>query len=311
MAASCATSGPLLELNGHQLAMADQRYPKWATLCRHRLLGLPVLNAALITPEVNRSEIMAIIGDFADAIGEQRIMLRSDGGTETRKYYRGGNTFPLHMLEERVSALLNQGRASILLEPTNRFANHLTVMFRLERPVPASPGQFTVEALGPGYDVADLTRGGVSPQITVTAAHVDWARYRELWWSDLRLSSNRSPEAESMRKQQHLRRLATHILTDMGHMASGLPESDLVAIAEAWLRDHGYLDLWQNQDIETVVARHALEWFDDAFLIAMYHPNKSWTCLATAVSNLGMGRWVFWDVVDGARKYGTRTGRVT
>jgi hypothetical protein len=53
-----------------------------------------------------------------------------------------------------------------------------------------------------------------------------------------------------------------------------------------------------------VVARHARKWFDDAFMIARFHPNRSWTCLSTSISDLGSGRWTFWDVVDGANKYG-------
>jgi hypothetical protein len=304
-----STIRTLHELSAPELDRADPRYPKWATMCRHRFLRLPVLNAVLITPGERGVHIAAAIEAIAEATGQQRLMLRSDGGTETRRYYRGGNSFPLDELQVKVPALLSQGRAVILLEPTNRYTNRMTVLLRMDRPAVGQAGQFTIEALGPGYDVADLTRGGVSPQVTITAANVNWSCYRQPWWSDLRLSQNQSPAAEQARKRQHLQRLATYVLTDTGHLNSQLMPADPAAAAEAWLRHHGYLELWHSQDIAALISSRAREWFDDAFLIAKCHRNRSWTCLATATSNLGSGRWVFWDVVDGSRKYGTISGR--
>jgi hypothetical protein len=299
----------LHELTGAELEMADPRYPKWVTMCQLRLLGLPVLNAVLIVPGERNSCIAAAIRSLASVTGQQRLMLRSDGGIETRRYYRGGNTFLLDQLQSRVSALLNQGRAAILLEPTNRFTNQLTALLRMDRPAPGQTGQFIIEALGPGYDVADLTRGGISPQITVTAANIDWSCYHELWWSDLHFSRNQSPATEHSRKRRRLAGLAAYVLTDTGDLRPGTLLSDQAAAAEAWLRQHGHLELWQSQDIVAVIARRVQEWFDDVFLIAKCHRNPSWTCLATATSNLGSGRWIFWGIVDGDCKYGTITGR--
>jgi hypothetical protein len=296
---------PLHELNGRDLASADPRYPKWATLCRHRLLGLPTLNAVLITPEKSRSSIAAAIKILAHSVGLSRLMLRSDGGTETRQYYRGGNTFEVDELPARISMLLSRGRAAILLEPTNRFTNQLTALLRMDRPTGGQAGQFTIEVLGPGYDVADLTRGGLTAQVLVTATGIDWSVYRELWWSDLRLSQNQSPIAEQTRKHQRLVELATHILADTGDLPNRLAPSDQASSAEAWLRERGFIELWKSQDIAATVARRARRWFDDAFMIGRSHPNRAWTCLATATSDLGSGRWVFWDVVDGSHKYGS------
>jgi hypothetical protein len=309
MAASRFAVRTLHELTAPELDAADPRYPKWATMCRHRLLDLRVLNAVLVTPGQHCSDITGAIGALTEATGQQRLMLRSDGGAETRRYYRGGNTFPLEQLQARVSAILEQRRAAILLEPTNRFTNRLTALLRMDRPTPGQPGQFTIEALGPGYDVADLTRGGISPQITVTATNIDWSGYHELWWCDLRLSRNQSAAAEYARRRRRLAELATYVLADTGDLHPRLAPADPEAAAEAWLRQHGHLELWQSQDIAAVIARRAREWFDDAFLIAKCHRNRTWTCLATATSDLGSGRWIFWDVVDGARKYGNMTGR--
>jgi hypothetical protein len=297
----------LHELSPPELDQADSRYPKWATMCRHRLLHLPVLNAALITPGDQGARITAAIEAIAEATGQEQLMLRSDGGTETRQYYRGGNSFPLDELQARVPELLSQGRAAILLEPTNRYANRMTVLLRMDRLDAHQVGQFTIEALGPGYDAADLTRGGVSPQVSVTA-DIDWSRYREPWWSDLRLSQDQSPAAEQARKRRHLARLGAYVLTDTGHLDPQEMPVDPATAAEAWLRQHAHLQLWDSQDIAPEVSRRARKWLDDAFFIAKCHRNQSWTCLATATSDLGSGRWVFWDVVDGSSKYGTSRG---
>ena len=139
-----------------ELANADPRYPKWASMCRLRRIALPVLNAAFIAPGQERSAIMSAVDALAEATGEQHLMLRSDGGAETSRYHHGGNTFPLEELEERAAALLSRGRAVILLEPTNRLTNRLAAVLRMDRPAAGHLGQFNVEALGPGYDVADL-----------------------------------------------------------------------------------------------------------------------------------------------------------
>src|SRR5581483_1140125 len=78
-----------------ELAAAGHRYPKWATMCQLRGLGLPVLDGILLTPGQDRDAVDAGIAALAAATGQDRVMIRSDGGTETRRYYKGGNTFQL------------------------------------------------------------------------------------------------------------------------------------------------------------------------------------------------------------------------
>jgi hypothetical protein len=77
------------------------------------------------------------------------------------------------------------------------------------------------------------------------------------------------------------------------------------AAAETWLRERGHGQLWQDYDTVAAVARRIRGWFDDAYMIAACHPRRGWTCLATATSDLG-DRRIFWDIVDGSRKYATR-----
>ena len=75
--------------------------------------------------------------------------------------------------------------------------------------------------------------------------------------------------------------------------------------AETWLRERGYDQLCgSSHDTAVAVIRRVRGWLDDAFLITSATPGAAWTCLATATSDLG-GRTIFWDIVDGSRKYAT------
>jgi hypothetical protein len=303
---SSAMSAPLLSsLTEDELMGADRRYPKWATMCQLRRLCLPTLDAVLVTPRQDRLALDGAIATLAKATGQDRLLIRSDGGSEAQRYYRGGNTFPLDDAAAKAAGLLKTGRAVILTEPTNRFTNCVTAVLRIDRDCRGRHGTFTVEALGPGYDVADLTRGGIPPQVTVTA-EADWSAYSEPWWSDLRMSTDIGLDAEHDRRRRRLARITTDILTDTGHLTKPPPSTDEQAAgAEAWLREHGYHQLWRDYDLAFGITRRIRGWFDDAFMIAICHPRRGWTCLATGISDLG-DRCVFWDIVDGSCKYSTR-----
>jgi hypothetical protein len=302
---SVPSAALLSTLTEDDLAGTDRHYPKWATMCQLRRLGLPTLDAVLVTPRQDHLALGGAIAALANATGQDRLMVRSDGGAETRRYYRGGNTFPLADAAAKAARLLKTGRAIILMEPTNRFTNRLAAVLRIDRASRGRHGTFTVEALGPGYDVADLTRGGIPPQVTVTA-ETDWVAYSDLWWSDLRMSTDIGRDAECGRRRRRLARIATDILTDTGHLTRPSTSIDEQAVeAEAWLREHGYHQLWGDYDVALGVTRRIHRWFDDAFMIALCHPRRDWTCLSTAISDLG-DRCVFWDIVDGSRKYCAR-----
>jgi hypothetical protein len=302
---SAVSAALLSTLTEDELAAADRRYPKWVTMCQLRRLGLPTLDAVLITPRQGPLILDGAIAALAKATGQDRLMVRSDGGAETHRYYKGGNSFPLAGAAAKAAELLEANRAVILMEPTNRFTNCLTAVLRIDRGSRGRRGTFIAEALGPGYDVADLTRGGIPPQVTVIA-DVDWSVYPDLWWSDLRMSTDMGPSAECDRRRRRLARIATDVLTDTGDLARPSTTTDeQAAEAGTWLREHGYDQLWRDDDVAPAVTRRIRRWFDDAFMIALCHPRSAWTCLATAFSDLG-DRCVFWDIVDGSRKYSTR-----
>jgi hypothetical protein len=290
-------------------AAADQRWPKWSTMCQLHRLGNPVLNAVCVTPETNPVGLRTAITALADATGAKKLMVRSDGGQETRAYYRGGNSFPIAQIEPHATELLKAGRAVILLEPTNRFTNQLSALLRLDRPIPGQPGSFIVEALGAGYDVGDLTRGGIRPQVTVTIDAIAWHRYEEPWWADQHVTRELGHDAEQARQRARLQRLAPHIhaVTTTGPAERPDARTDPAAAA-VWLHDQGYLDLWAGGDPTGRVVQSVPRWFDTAFLIAATHPNRDWRCLATSLSDLGAGRLVYWDIVDAAHKYAPAPG---
>ncbi|MEW2273449.1 hypothetical protein [Streptomyces griseofuscus] len=292
---------PLHALTPAELADAakDRRWPKWQTMALLRSLKLPVLNACLLEPGHNPAAVRTAAHALAAATGTENLMIRSDGGVERKQYYRGGNTFPVADIPPRAAGLLADGRAVILAEPTNRFTNRLTVLMRMDRPAPGRPGLLTLEALGPGYDVADLTRGELPPQVTIHLVDVDWSHYRSPRWDEWQITEDLCPGGEDARRRRRLERLATQTLADGGHVHGAAGAGH----AEAWLRERGFLQLFAPQSTREALARRARRLFEDAFFLALAQPNRNWHCLATAFSVFDDHRSVYWDLVDGEHKY--------
>ncbi|MFC4326978.1 hypothetical protein ACFPC0_03855 [Streptomyces andamanensis] len=293
--------GPLHALTADQLTIAaeDRRWPKWQTMALLHSLQLPVLNACLIEPGHSAAVVRAAAHVLAATTGTEKLMIRSDGGVEKTRYYRGGNTFSVREIPSRAAGLLAAGRAVILAEPTNRFTNRFTALIRMDRPGPGLPGSLTLEALGPGYDVADLTRGQIPPQVTAHLDDVDWDRHQRPRWNEWKITGDRCPGGEDARRHRRLERLAVQTLTDCGHLDGTVGAEH----AEAWLREHGLVQLFAPQLTREALARRLRRLFEDAFFLAAAQPNRNWHCLATALSVLEEPRTIYWDLVDGERKY--------
>lgn len=294
-------SHPLHALTATELnaAAKDRRWPKWQTMALLHSLRLPVLNACLIEPGHSEAAIRTAVHVLAAATGTETLMIRSDGGVEKKQYYRGGNTFPIKEIGLRTAGLLADGRAVILAEPTNRFTNRLTVLVRMDRPGPGRLGSLTLEALGPGYDAADLTRGHILPQVTAHLDDVDFAHYRPPRWHEWRITGDQCPGGEDGRRTRRLQRLAAQTLTDGGHLDGQVGAEH----AEVWLRQRGYLHLFGPQPTREALAKRVRHLFEDAFFLARSQPNRDWHCLATAFSVVEEHRTIYWDLVDGERKY--------
>ncbi len=295
---------PLHALTSDELAAAaaDRRWPKWQSMALLHSLHVPVLNACLVSPGQSATALRTAAHMLASATGRKNLMIRSDGGTERNRYYQGGNTFPVEEIPPRAAGLLADGRAVILAEPTNRFTNKLTVLIRMDRSGQGCRGSFTLEALGPGYDVGDLTRGQIAPQVTAHLDDIDWNHCAQPRWHEWRFTGDRFPGGEGARRHRRLERLAARTLADGGQLVGGGGAEQ----AETWLREQGFLHLFGPQPTRASLAPRLRRLFADAFVMALAHPNRNWHCLATAFSVLdGMRpRALYWDLVDGEHKYG-------
>lgn len=294
----CASVTFLLdELGEVELAREREqtRFPKWATACLLRSLGLPTLDCCLLLPESNAQSQAEAAERFACRHQTDRLLVRSDGGSEVRSYYRGGNTFGLSAAIRVCQELTLGGRAAILAQPTSRFSNRLAVNFAAER-----DGRFLVEMLGPGYDVSDLNRGGVLPQVIIRVGGVVWDRYEPLQLSDLHVERLLSEQHELARRTRRLEVLGSEVLPALGETAPGGGAAE----AEAWLRHRGFLHLWTPWEPPISLA-YLRARYDDMFIIgAWMFRHRGCDVVGCSASDLGDGRFVYWDVVDASTKFG-------
>lgn len=285
-----------LEPDRLELEAARSSYPKWATLCLLRYARLKTLDACFLPPGVGDACIAAA-QEFAVRARTNRLLVRSDGGIETKEYLRGGNSLSVKAAGELAVTLARTGRAVILMESTNRFTNRLSANLLMHRG--PEGGSFIMEILGPGYDISDLNRAVVTPQVLIETEDVNWRCYHELWRSSLKIRADLTPEADRRRRENRLTRIGSELLPAIGVSIRDEP----MRAAESWLKSHRYCGLWEawNAPVEFSTI---MRWYDDAFMIACTYPNRDWTTLACSASDLGDGRVVFWDVVDAARKFG-------
>lgn len=278
----------------------DRRWPKWSTQCFMNSLGLAVLDACLVTPGA-APRLAEAVEAFARLHDSTAVMVRSDGGMETIAYQRGGHTLPVEQAIEHAHGLLSHGRAVLLLEPTNRFTNRLTAMLRIDRDAShGETGQLTIEVLGPGYDLADLARSGVQPQSRIEVRNIDWDRPESLWPHDVVVTVVDTSAAT--RIEARLDFIGAHCLPGL----AAVDKTTRVEHARAWLSERKYGELFEPFNL-TSALRHLPDWHRDAFSIAAGIPHAGWTCVATGWSDLGTGRTVYWDIIDGRSKYGWRS----
>jgi hypothetical protein len=89
------------------------------------------------------------------------------------------------------------------------------------------------------------------------------------------------------------------MLPNLGIAVTGDPSF----IAENWLREMGYLQLWEPQ-MPCLNLRVIRRWHEAAFLTASWYNNlKPWKCLSLTGSHLADGRFIYWDVVDASTKF--------
>ncbi len=274
----------------------EGRWPKWSTQCFMHSVGLPVLDASLVAPG-GEARLGEVAQQFAAGLGVDRVMVRSDGGLETARYRRGGHTLPVPEAVDWCREVMRDGRAALLLEPTDRFTNELTAMLRIDRTsAPAGLGRLTVEVLGPGYDLADLARTGLRPQARIEVRNVRWDRPDDLWPHDVSFATDDSSHVD--RRDGRLDFIATQ---SMG--LTGATREERLRAAREWLLVRGADHLFREWDpVDSV--RHLTDWVAAAARVVGGWGDRPWECLATGWSDLDGTRQVFWDVVEGGSKYG-------
>jgi hypothetical protein len=130
-------------------------------------LGLPTLRGIIVsswTPQ----ESEAVAG-FAEMLGADRLLIRSDRRNESGKYPRGGYNVLLHQLPERVPWFLQQDRIVYLLEPRSPFNDLYSVNIAFW---PDDPFVM-LEIVGPGFDASDLKRGDLTPHEVIKLRRED------------------------------------------------------------------------------------------------------------------------------------------
>ena len=266
-------------------------YPKWNTLCLLRHLSMPTLDAMFIPPGTNRYHIIQAASMFMGHLGQNELVIRSDGGREGRQYFFGGASLPIEPLISIASELSASNRALIFLEPTNRFNNRLSVNILI-----SSRGSMHIELLGPGYDVSDLNRGGVLPLFVIKAENVNWKIYERLWRSDFFVSLN--VEDESRRRAQRLNNIGSRLLKTMGVEVSGPPDEG----AAAWLKSTFGSDQL-GTPAPSLTLSQLRHWYDEAFEVAQFVTReRDWHSLVLSGSDLG-SRFIWWDIADAGLKY--------
>jgi hypothetical protein len=275
------------EAKGHSI-------PKWNSLCLMKLLDLPTLDAAFIPPTSSKELIEETTCRFSERLGINHVLIRSDGGKETKEYFRGGNTLPLRQASELTYKLSSLNRAVLLMEPTDRFCNQLSVNSLL-----SIEGTYHVEILGPGYDVSDLNRGGILPQYTISCSGISWRQFETPRAFDIR-TTEVTLMNDSARRLKRITNIASNILPSIDILIEGEP----TAFAETWLREKGYNHLWEPWHC-SFNLRKIRRWFEEAYLVANWMLEYcSWRSLALSASELGDGRFIYWDVVNASHKYG-------
>lgn len=262
--------------------------------------GFRVLDASFISPQALRVDAQRIIMDFANRLSENKILIRTDGGKEKGAYPRGGNSLVIEQALETIPKILSANRAVILMSPTNRFTNKLSANFYLD-----CSGAFHIEVLGPGFDVSDLNRGLVNPEISIAVENICWEDYEQPSPFSIKYETN---HVNQLRKQR-LIRIGNELLLAIGvHSSQQSPET----FAEEWLVRNGYIGLFEEQR-PTISFDKIREWHENAFILgSMYRHKIKWNDLVISTSDLGDEKGLtFWDIANPQEKFSNQLSQLT
>ena len=266
-------------------------YSKWGTLCLLRYLGFHTLDALFIHWTTSEVMIREAVTTFTSALGFDKVLVRTDAVKEEGAYPRAGNTISTDRAIRFLLQLKTTHRVAILMHPTNRFTNRRAIVLHM-----LAAGEFRIEVLGPGFDVSDLNRGLVPPELSVQITNINWETYDP---PHPLFVTRRTNPVGTLRKIR-LQRIGAELLPAMGIKPSGPPH----VFAEAWLRENGFFGLFEDSR-PTLTYRKIQKLYDVAILIGSAYRRKSnWDSLVVICSDLGNGSGlIFWDVLNPMEKF--------
>lgn len=273
------------------------QYPKWSTACLLRSLDIPVLDALFVAPSTSPSVACEAAREFASLHSQERVLIRTDGGVESGDYIRGGNSPTIEQATDIIPSVIAKDRALVLTIPTNRFDNRLAVNLGLD-----GDGKFRIEVAGPGFDVSDLNRGLITPEVIAHVAGVDWFDFRKPSYP---FCSIEYPDVDpQQRRKRRLRRTAQELLPRFGVTQASDDERSPVLWAKEWLERNGNTGLFEKPRPDLSFL-DVCRLYETAFMIGIAYRTKSrWSHLSVSLSDLGDPHGVvYWDVVNPSRKF--------
>lgn len=277
-------------------AVTDCPYPKFATLCELRILGAPTLDAVLFPPSQwphLRNEWWRDLTEFATSMGLSKVMVRTDGSRERRAYIRGGNSFAISDARQFILEVMKVDRAAIVLEPTNRLANRCAISL-----VVGTDGQWHAETLGSGYDTADLQRGDVPAEFICTGLPMRINQFARLSHHKPNIRVHEDVTRET-RVKARLATLATHVLPMLGFQG----DNDEAA---AFLVRHGHQALFRKDPPRFPFASFSRVFEIGQMTFNWRHVHHRCNDFVISAAVIEDGRLVFWDIVDGTKKWDLR-----
>lgn len=268
----------LSELSLSQLIVQAERrdFTKWWSLCLMRGIGLPTLDAALIEPTASSNHAKEIFERFSDKIESESVLVRSDSSAESKKYARGGITYPASQGWKAVSEFLDIGRAVIILEPTNRYSNRVSINMTV-----SLDGDWIAEGLGCGFDTSDLQRSFVTPQ----------------WMWSGSYSERVIRPAKKITTITHAERVSQR-LRSISHLFGW---NDIIS-SERFLLETGN-DCLFNEDLNPPERLMRKLYKDSKIASQSLSVNDFPYTLSFA--ELWNGRLVYWDITPGLQKWAT------
>ena len=220
-----------------------------------------------------------------------QVLVRSDAGKKTANLNRAGNSLNLDKAIKLIYYFQSNGRAVLISTPTNRFTNKMGINLHL-----SSPGVFNIDIVGPGFDISDLNRGLLSPEIQINVSNIKWDEYDPPTWPFIKIQRGSLKLLRSIR----LRRIGYELLPAIGIEC----HEPVELCARKQLISRGYTQLFSNTR-PTVTYKTIRHWYDIAIILGSFYKNRvNWKQLVISISDLSEDiGLVYWDIFNPSERF--------